>query len=183
MTQLTSPLHQATIGGLPVAFGAIVSEGAGTTGVPKFWRAGNVSGDYGDARVVPYDVNGNPRGNLTQTILASAARTATTASAALTNEYHRGIQLDIKATAKAAATTLTPRLLDGTAGSVIATGPAFAATVGQPYSMQFYPGVLTADFSTTGSGKSVAIARSFIVQIVHSDGSSITYSVVCHFIV
>lgn len=183
MTQLTSPLHAATNGGLPVLFGSIVAEGAGTTGVPKMARAANVSGDYGDARVVPYDVNGNPRGNLTQTILASAARTATTASAALTNYYHRGVQLDIQATAKAGATTLTPRMLDGSAGSVIVTGPALGMTVGQTYSMQIYPGVLSADFSITGSGRSVAVPRTFIIQLVHSDGSSITYSVVCHFIV
>lgn len=69
MTQLANPLHSATVGGLPVVFGAIVAEGAGTTGAPKIWRAANVSGDYGDARVVLYGPDGNPLLTATATAL------------------------------------------------------------------------------------------------------------------
>lgn len=118
------------------------------------------------------------RANTTATLLASAARTTTTATSALTNYNGRGISLLLAVTAKAASTTLTLRILDGTGARVIASSSAFAAAVSTSYVLQCYPGVVAADFTGTGSaeGKSIVLPRSYVVQVVHSDASSITYS-------
>lgn len=128
----------------------------------------------------PYLDNGasldRQRGNTTATLLASAARTATTAVGPLTNYNGRGIVVVLGVTAKAAATTVTIRLLDGSGNRVIAASSALAATAGATYVVQFYPGVLAADFSTNCEGKSVVVPRTFFVQAQHSDANSITYS-------
>jgi hypothetical protein len=58
MTQLAAPLHSATNGGQPVAFGALAEYGAGTTGVPKIWRAAGIVGDYAVASVMLYAADG-----------------------------------------------------------------------------------------------------------------------------
>lgn len=117
------------------------------------------------------------RSNTSETALASAARTAATLSGALVNYEGRGIQVDVNVTAKAAATTLTVQLIS-TGNRVIAEVTALAAVAGVQYAVQFYPGVLAADFEgTTGKGKSVAVPRNYKLQVVPSDASSVTYDV------
>jgi len=116
------------------------------------------------------------RNNTSATFLASAARTVATSTATLTNYNGRGVHLEIQATAKAAATTLTVRLLDSLGSGVVATGPAFAATVGAVYTIDFYPGVLAADYAAPNAGKSVVVPRTYVIQVVPSDANSVTYA-------
>lgn len=155
----------------------------GTTYRPV--RTANGSGDglagASNPITAPYTFNGTTwdrqRSNTSETALASAARTAATLSGALVNYEGRGIQVDVNVTAKAAATTLTVQLIS-TGNRVIAEVTALAAVAGVQYAVQFYPGVLAADFEgTTGKGKSVAVPRNYKLQVVPSDASSVTYDV------
>lgn len=170
-----------TTGALAVA--PLVYDVGGATYRPV--RAANGSGDGLGGSAFP---GGAPwlfnetnwdrqRSNTTATLLASAARTASTVTAALVNFNGRGIHLDLAVTAKAAATTLTVQLINA-GNAVIATSAALAATAGQTYSVAFYPGVVAADYTGNGSGKSVVLPRSFSIQILHSDANSVTYSLV-----
>lgn len=109
------------------------------------------------------------------TLFASAARTANATSGVLTNYNGRGVACVLNVTAKAGTTTLNVRVLDAqNSGQEMGT-IQFAAAIGGSYVAQFYPGLLNADFSQ-GGGRSMAVPRAFQLGVVHSDASSITYS-------
>ena len=124
------------------------------------------------------------RGNTEGTLLAIAARTASALTANQTNHNGRGVVLNLKVTAKAAATTLTINLfaidpVTGTPNQQIASSAAFAAGVGAEYLFVVYPGVVAADTPAAANvtPKSLVVPRTWAIQVIPSDANSVTYSV------
>lgn len=122
------------------------------------------------------------RGNVEGTLLASAARTATTNSATQTNHNGRGVQVIVNVTA-AGTGDLDPRVqgLDPVSGTAYACLDATTPIAGTGiYVYELYPGA-----STAGSGGGSAVTqraagtlpRSWRLSVAHSDASSWTYSV------
>jgi hypothetical protein len=118
------------------------------------------------------------RGNTEVTLLASAARTADTASADQTNYNHRGAIIWVDVTARAGSTTMTPYVQvkdpatdqynTGWGGSAIDTADGTRV-------YYFYPGAsTTASFSDETC---LAFPRTWRFFLDHSDTDSITYSV------
>lgn len=124
------------------------------------------------------------RGNTEETALASAARTATTTSSDLTNYNARGVIVRLNVTAVPGGDTvkLTLQYKDpATAGYVtILDAPAFATATASIVCL--YPGI--ADTETRFSAfEEMPLPRTWRVRIVHSAGSSFTYSVsVCYIV-
>jgi hypothetical protein len=119
------------------------------------------------------------RGNVEATLLASAARTATTTSGDQTNYNHRGLILVVDVTARAAATTLTPLLQvkDPVSGTYDLMWQAAAAIDSADATITYYlyPGAGTsADFTEEAD---LALPRTWRLYMTHSDTDSITYSV------
>ena len=115
------------------------------------------------------------RNNIDATILASAARTATTASADQTNFNGRGLHLvfDITAVPGADTVTLTIQGKDALSGAYY-TILAGAAQVGTgTIVMRVYP-ALTAAANLTASD---VLPRTWRVNVVHSGAGSFTYRV------
>lgn len=108
------------------------------------------------------------RGNLEGTLLASAARTVSTASALQTNYNHRGVILELTVTS-AGTGTVSVFILSG-------TGAALAAYAGTTVTTTYvwYPGVIAAD--VTAVAKAGVLPRSWHGSINKSDGSSWTCS-------
>ncbi len=130
------------------------------------------------------------RGNEPATLLASAARTATTSSADQTNYNGKGVLLVVNVTAEAGTTTLTLTVqgkdsisgnyYDLITGIVVYNAATDTPTVTR--AIAIYPGVLTADAIGAGnanliSQKSVVLPRTWRVTVTPSDASSQTYSV------
>jgi hypothetical protein len=127
--------------------------------------------------------------NTEGTLLASAARTATTTSANQTNHNARGVLVTLNVTV-AGTGGLTVRVwaLDPISGSQIAldgNAPAAITATGR-YAFMLYPGIVEA--TKTGSGfiqqtRSIAVPRTWFAQVAHADGSSWTYSLSYQYIV
>ncbi len=115
------------------------------------------------------------RGNTDITVLASAARTATTNSADFTNYNGRGVQVIIDVT------------VDGAGASVV-----FAVEMKDPVSGDYVPILTSAAVDATGERKLTVypgatesanlisgqpMPRTWRVSATHADGDSITYSV------
>lgn len=133
----------------------------------------------------PYLYNGvnldSYTNNVELTLLASAARTATTPTPDQTNYNWRGLVLFIDVTARAGATTLTPSLQikDPIGGDYITVWTAAAAinTADGSFAYLFYPSPLADAAELYTEAVDLTIPRTWRVNVVHSDGSSITYSV------
>jgi hypothetical protein len=127
------------------------------------------------------------RNNTEGTLLASAARTGTTSSATQTNHNARGVVIAINITNAGAGTgTLAPalRLIDpisGTGGQINVATATTAAATGLSFWI-VYPGISTLTGSTKAVS-SVPLARSWLLTVVHSDASTITYSAAYMYIV
>lgn len=119
------------------------------------------------------------RNNMLETVLASAARTAAVATGALTNYNGRGVQVDVNVTVKAGATTFTVQLVNQ-GNQVVSSVAAVAIAAGTTSTVQFGPGVVAADLAAPGYGRAVLVGRTYKIQIVPSDASSVTYSVDVH---
>lgn len=130
------------------------------------------------------------RNNDEQTLLASAARTATTSSADQTNFNGRGVMVIVNVTAEAGTTTLTLTIegkdsISSNYFSLITGVIVYNAATDTPTvtrAVMVYPGVLTADAIGAGNAnliaqKSVALPRTWRATITPSDASSQTYSV------
>ena len=175
------------------------SDGTDSVAVgPQLYRGGvweqqrAVGGDAqaatGMAAESPMLYNGSSfdreRGNTEGTLLASAARTAFTQSAAQTNYNARGVNVWVYVTAKAAATTLDLYIasFDPVSGVVTyeAKVAAWAATANSGQSIQLYPGATTLAATTYGFNRiareSGALPRTWYCQIAPSDANSVTYS-------
>jgi hypothetical protein len=173
--------------------GAAADGVAATPGVPGSvplhydgtnYRMARAAGTVGDGattfvspHAVPYLYNGatydRQRGNTEGTLLASAARTATTFSASQVNYNARGVILTLDVTSAGTGnlqiflysvdpiSAITPTLANGT---VVTTDAVLMA----------YPGVLDAD--CPGDARSVVLPRVWTVSVNKSDASSWTYS-------
>jgi hypothetical protein len=134
------------------------------------------------AAVAPMLYNGSTqdrqRGNTESTLLSSAARTATTASALQTNHNARGALIIMNVTAASGTGGLQCRLLgsDALSGAVfqVAALPT-AVTATGVYCYEFYPGI-----GAAGGGvvqrTSCVVPRTWQAQVIHGDASSYTYS-------
>jgi hypothetical protein len=121
--------------------------------------------------------------NTEGTLLASAARTATTTTPNQTNHNARGVLVTLNiSVAGTGGLTVRVWAIDPVSGTQVALdgGSAVAVTATGRYSYMFYPGIV--EVTKTGSGliqqtRSVALPRTWLVQVAHADGSSWTYSV------
>lgn len=130
------------------------------------------------------------RGNVDASLLASAARTATTNTPDQTNHNGKGVALTINVTVEGAA-TLSMRLqgkdsvsgnyYDITADVVVYTAAADTPPITR--TIFCYPGVLNADFIGVGAtvngsvGKAVSLPRVWRAVITPADATTTTYSV------
>lgn len=121
------------------------------------------------------------RNNTEGTALASAARTATTYSADITNHNASGIVLIVNVTAYggAGSITLAIEVKDPVSGgypSLILTG---AITAVGTYKYVIYPGIAAPVSMTTGLNGTAGypLPRTFRIRSTHADATSHTYSV------
>ena len=115
------------------------------------------------------------RGNHSGTLLASAARTASVASAAQVNYNARGVHVIINVSAYPAAASVVPTIqgYDPLSASYydILTGAAIVAT---GYTvLKVYPGI----GAIVNGAASDILPRNWRINMAHADADSITYSV------
>jgi hypothetical protein len=113
------------------------------------------------------------RGNIEGTLLASAARTATTTSAIQTNYNHRGVAVYFFATVVGTGTIQVS--ITGYANSLGFTAATGSAVSSSAAVLLMYPGVVDAD--TSVDARAVVLPRSWDATITKSDASSWTYQV------
>lgn len=113
--------------------------------------------------------------NIKGTLLASAARTATTSSSDITNYNAKGVRVFINVTVDPAAASVVPTITvkDPVSGvyTAILTGAAIAA-VGHTV-LTVYPGATVA----AGVTLSTVLGTVWRVTITAADADSLTYSV------
>jgi hypothetical protein len=119
------------------------------------------------------------RNNVDGTAIASAARTATTSSADITNHNARGIAvvLDVSAASGSGGLQVSIQAKDPVTGNYAALNSAPTAVTSTGTRVyELYPGAVGG-----GSGiaqvANVALPRTFRITVTHGDGSSYTYSV------
>ena len=165
---------------------SVLQAGAQTDAVnitPGLWQ------DFFDsargAIVCGYLFNGTttydrPRNNMDQTALASAARTATTSSADITNYNGRGVMvfLNVTAASGTGGLTLTIQAKDPVSGNYfnLNANPSAVTSTGNGTVYIVYPSTLTAAGNVTQSTQAV-LPRTFRITVTHGDASSYTYSV------
>ena len=118
------------------------------------------------------------RNNVVRTVLASAARTATTASADQTNYNHKGIFVVFDVTAVPGTDTVQLKLqaYDGASGKYVDLLTGTAESAVGTYLYGLYPGI--GDKNTIFDNyEEIMLPRTWRVQIVHSSTTSFTYSV------
>lgn len=124
------------------------------------------------------------RGNIEGTLLASAARTASTFSPTQTNYNHRGVMMWLNVTV-AGTGNLYVRLwgqdpITGLNANMTVAPPTNVVTGTGLYAAGFYPGWSTGPSGATAAQTtitaSVAVPRKWSASVQHSDGSSWTYS-------
>jgi len=120
------------------------------------------------------------RNNEEITLLASAARTAQTDSAAQVNYNHQGMILFVDVTVDPAAASITPTLVvnDPVSGAdkIIWEAAAAIAATGQ-FVYLLLPGA--ADAGSYTEQKELAIPRDWFFRMTVADADSLTYSVSC----
>lgn len=144
--------------------------------------------------VVPVLGNGTTfdraRGNMEQTILASASRATTTSSSDQTNYSGRGVYLYLNVTVNpggAETLTLNVQIKDPVSGTYLTVYSTGALTTfgGGATGMEvimLYPGISEASAIANSAPQPIALPRTWRVNIVHSAGGSWTYSVGGHVI-
>lgn len=142
----------------------------------------------GSLMTTPYNLSFNGiswdrvRNNTQGTLLASAARTATTQTTTQTNYNAKGVLITINVSVASGTGGLTPylQLVDPVTGAYIAatTGIASPLTATGTYFFEFYPGIQTSGLgSAFKQSISLALPRTWQLQIYHSDATSYSYSV------
>lgn len=130
-----------------------------------------------------YDVQ---RGPMDLTLLTSAARTATTASADQVNYSWRGILLLINITAASGTGGLQAILeaKDPISGLYLQLGgaPTALIAVGRKAYL-YYPGVSTTGQGDIGASLPFALPRTFRARVLHGDATSYTYSLTCSMLI
>lgn len=121
------------------------------------------------------------RGNLEGTLLASAARTATTTGSAQTNYNARGAMLILNVSAASGTGGLTVTFLatDPVSGAQFLLNANPTAVTGTgTYVYELYPGASTAGPTGAVAQRTAGILpRTWTVKVFHGDASSYTYSV------
>ncbi|MBI3948031.1 MAG: hypothetical protein HY321_19095 [Armatimonadetes bacterium] len=124
------------------------------------------------------------RGNTDLTLLASAARTATSLAPNQLNYNGRGLYVVLNVTATSGTGGLTLRVwgMDPVTGFVIAMLSATAAvTATGRYIYLVYPGAISPGAGGGSPGvtqlSAIPLPRRWFVEVTHVDGSSYTYSV------
>ena len=124
------------------------------------------------------------RNNEDITVLASAARTAETDSADLTNFNARGLMLfvDVTSITSAPALTVNIQMKDPVASKYITIWTA-AATITTATTAVYliYPGAIAADYDGT-EAVSIAVPRTWRVRVGVGNADSATYSIGASFI-
>ena len=115
------------------------------------------------------------RANTEETILASAARTATTNSADFTNFNARGGHFQINVTSITATPSITPTIQgkDPVSGTYYDILVGTAITTTGITILKVYPGIL----AIANGAASDILPRTYRVSVAHGDADSITYSV------
>lgn len=115
------------------------------------------------------------RANEELTVLASAARTATTASGTQTNYNGRGVNVFVDVTAITTAPSITVAIqgLDPVSGKWITLLTSAAITTVSTTHLRIYPGVAAA----ANTKADEALPRRWRVNVTHANADSITYSV------
>ena len=118
------------------------------------------------------------RNNILSTVLASAARTATTVSADQTNYNHKGIFVVFDVTAVPGGDTVQLKLqaYDGASGKYIDLLTGTAESAVGTYLYGLYPGIGDKN-AIFDNYEEIMLPRTWRVQIVHSAATSFTYSV------
>lgn len=111
--------------------------------------------------------------NRSVTLLPSAARTATVASATVATEQARGVLIGVNVTASAATPSVV-FTVESLVGGVYRTVLTSAAVTGTGNTwLRVYPGVT----AVANEAVSDVIGEAFRVTATHADADSITYSV------
>lgn len=150
------------------ATGSAVTDGATTAPLPPMLYNG-----------ATYDIQ---RNNIQGTLLASAARTATTMSANQTNYNARGLHvtLDISVASGAGGLQVRVQGIDIASGNFYSLNGAPTAIVATgTYDYEFYPGVsgVVAGSNNVNGRTSTSLPRIWRLTVTHGDASSYTYSV------
>lgn len=123
----------------------------------------------------------NPYG---ETLLASAARTATANTATLFNHESLGVLLYLDVTAAAATPSVVPTVQfspDG--GTTWVNYAAFTAVTGiAATSYLLYPGILASADGALSESVNLPLPRCWRVSMVAADADSLTYSLVVQFL-
>lgn len=147
------------------------------------WLTASVIGDAQSGAFQPTSVAYNYNGstydraynNTEGTLLASAARTATTSSADQTNYNAKGVRIFINATASAATPSVvfTVEVKDPVSATYTAVATSAAITGAGHTVVTVYPGI------TTAANVSIAhvLGRTWRVTATAADADSLTYSV------
>jgi hypothetical protein len=167
----------------PGALGVVSLHYDGT--VYRAARNAGTIGDGGSAFLspdsTPYLYNGSTfdrqRGNTEGVLLATAARTAITTTAAQTNHNARGVALRLTITS-AGTGTLTVHLRT-TSGWNLASFTGLTANA----LLVSYPGTTTGDPQGTAVMRSMPLPRTWDAVVDKSDASSWTYSLDYHLII
>ena len=120
------------------------------------------------------------RGNEEGTALASAARTAQTASSTIVNYNGKYLQVIVNITADPSTASITPslRYVDPVSGNPVTFWTAAAAlTAVGVYSYIFGPGILAGAVASHTEGANTPIPRSWVFRMNVADAESMTYSV------
>lgn len=141
--------------------------------------------EYGRIAVVQYDTSGNEPTTRKEevTLLASAARTAETASDAQSMPYHKGVLLFVDVTVDAAAGAITPTIeindsVGSTAAKIWEATSAINAT-GQ-FTYLLHPGATDAANYTETVETTLPTDWTFRMTVADTD--SLTYSVTAVFL-
>lgn len=118
------------------------------------------------------------RGNTQGTLLASAARTATTSSPQQTNYNARGVIVYLNVTAASGTGGLTLQFYDvdpvsGQQYQINAAAAAITAVIGRAYVV--YPAA-SGVASAVGQVTALPLPRTWVATVAHGDASNYTYS-------
>ena len=113
------------------------------------------------------------------TLLASAARTATTvASPPNPDKWHRGVRLFLNFTVQAGAETITPQVewVDPVSGNARAITAFAAVSATGTYVYELHPGSLETAATANHEVQGGSLPQSWQVRVTHSASGSHTYS-------
>ena len=120
------------------------------------------------------------RGNV-QTLLASAARTATNSIDVVNSPRFKGMILSVDSTSVTTTPEVTPSIgvIDGNGDYVAIWTAAAAISTATNTIYGLYPAIINGNF-TEADG--IMLPEAFRITFTHADTDSITYSVVIHWL-